>query len=89
MEDSDRLPLVTRPAWTAVLALGIGLATAATTVAVILWVTNDMRLMLLLGAVYIAVQRHTAPTVAVSAQVPFSAAGPDVTPTACGMARLE
>lgn len=38
--------------------------------------------MLLLGAVYIAVQRHTAPTVAVSAQVPFSAAGPDVTPTA-------
>ncbi len=33
------------------MALGIGLATAATTVAVILWVTNDMRLMLLLGAV--------------------------------------
>ena len=35
----------------AALALAIGVATTATTVAVILWVTNDMRLMLLLGAV--------------------------------------
>ena len=35
----------------AALALAIGLATTATAVAVILWVTNDMRLMLLLGAV--------------------------------------
>ena len=38
--------------------------------------------MLLLGAFYVAVQRHAAPSVTVSAQVPFSAAGPDVTPTA-------
>ena len=42
---------VTRSIWTAASALAIGVATAATTVAVILWVTNDMRLMLLLGAV--------------------------------------
>jgi peroxiredoxin len=42
---------MTRSVWTALLALGIGLVTLATTVAVILWVTNDMRWMLLLGAV--------------------------------------
>jgi peroxiredoxin len=42
---------MTSSVWTAASALAIGLATAATTVAVILWVTNDMRLMLLLGAV--------------------------------------
>ncbi len=38
--------------------------------------------MLLLGAVYIAVQRRSAPSLAVEAQVPFSAAGPDVAPAA-------
>lgn len=35
----------------AVTALGIGLAPLASTVVVIPWVTNDMRVMLLLGAV--------------------------------------
>jgi MFS family permease len=38
--------------------------------------------MLLLGAVYIAVQRRAMPSLAVEAQVPFSAAGPDVAPAA-------
>ena len=38
--------------------------------------------MLLLGAVYVALQRRGADAVAVEAQVPFSAAGPDVAPTA-------
>ena len=36
---------------TALAALGLGLAVTAATVAVILWVTNDMRWMLLLGSV--------------------------------------
>ena len=36
---------------TALLAFGSGLAVAAVTVATILWVTNDMRWMLLLGSV--------------------------------------
>lgn len=39
-------------------------------------------LMLLGGALYIAIQRRAVPLVAVAAQVPFSAAGPDVAPTA-------
>jgi MFS family permease len=38
--------------------------------------------MLLLGAVYMAVQRRVVPSLAVEAQVPFSAAGPDVAPAA-------
>jgi thiol-disulfide isomerase/thioredoxin len=40
-----------RETQTALAAFGLGLAVAATTVAVILWVTNDMRWMLLLGSV--------------------------------------